>query len=175
MNNYKRINRYVLINFSVNIYKVVVVVKDVIHVEDIKMERKEIKFEDIDKIFFGGTIHRIELYDNESTAKKCNKKMALLIRKRFPKDKRYNWYPNWSVEIEGETGEIITWSPTKKLILNFIDEFLIHEARVDMTRNRKSDTEVYKKHIQEIVLNVQNTLRKWDIPEVYKKQNEKRN
>lgn len=140
------------------------------------MIRKEINIEKIELIPMGGVIHRIELYDNESRAlKECNKKMNLIIRKGRSKDPRYLWYPNWSVEIQSETGETITWTPTKKLILNFVDEFLIHEARVDMTRNRKSDTDVYKKHIQEIVLKIQDTLRKWEIPEVYKKQNEKEN
>jgi len=135
------------------------------------MKRKEIKIDDIEKLPLGSVVHRIELYDNESKATKdCNKKLALIIRKGRSKDKRYGWYPNWSVEIESEKGELITWTPTKKLILNFIDEFLIHESRVDMTRNRKSDTDVYKKHIQEIILNVQESLRKWDIPEIYKKQ-----
>lgn len=143
---------------------------------NITMKRKEIKVDDIENLPLGSVIHKIELYDDKSNAlKECNKKMLLIIRKGKSKDKRYLWYPNWSVEIESETGEIITWTPTKQLILNFIDEFLIHESRVDMTRNRKSDTDVYKKHIQEIILNVQETLRKWDIPEVYKKQNEKTN
>lgn len=98
------------------------------------MLRKEIEVEDIDSCPMGSIIHKIKMYDDESLARKtCNKKLTLIIRKGRSKDKRYSWYPNWSVEIEGENGEIITWTPTKKLILNFIDEFLIHEARVDMT------------------------------------------
>lgn len=136
-----------------------------------KMKRKEINIENTEEIKMGDVIHRIEMYDDESKARKeCNKKLALIIRKGRSKDGRYSWYPNWSIEIESETGQVITWTPTKKLILSFIDEFLIHEARVDMTRNRNHDTDVYKKHIQEIVLNVQDSLRKYDIPEMYKQQ-----
>jgi hypothetical protein len=136
------------------------------------MERIEEPIKDIKNKKIGSTIHKIFLTDTSSSAKECNRKICLLIRKGRSKDKRYDWYPNWSVEIKGENGESITWTPTKKLILSFIDEFLIHEARVDMTRSRKSDTEVYKKHINKIILNIQSTLRTFEIPDIYKQQYE---
>lgn len=141
------------------------------------MIRKEIDLsKDIKNIKFGSIIHKIELYDDESKAlKECNKKINLIIIKGMSKDKRYAWYPYWSVEIQSEQGDIITWTPTKKLTLSFMNEFLIHESRVDMTRNRKSDTSIYKKHIQNIILNVQKTLNEFNIPAVYKTQNEKTN
>jgi len=131
---------------------------------------------DIKTLQFGSTIREISLLDDEALKnlkkprKLCNCSAKLIIRKGSSLDKRYSWYPNWSVEITGEDGHTITWTPTKKLFFNLIDEFFVHESLVDMTRNRNSDTEIYKNTLDEIVLRVQKQLKDFDIPEVYKKQ-----
>jgi two-component SAPR family response regulator len=132
--------------------------------------REEITYEDC-KI--GGVIHEVKLTDNKALGRnrlKCNSTASLLVLKGSSKDWRYKWYPFWALEIYDKDGNKVRTALTKELFFSLIDEFFIHEERVDQTRNRTSDVPKYEQALKEIVLRIQKKLERYDIPEIYKKQ-----
>lgn len=135
------------------------------------MKRKEIENKELDKTRIMDEIHRIELEDDVSGAKKeGNRKASIIIVKGRSKDPKYKWYPYWSVQLKGQEGSISTWTPTKDLMMNIVSEFFLHEERTDLTRDRRDELKVHEEKIKEILTSVQQKIKDFEIPEAYKRQ-----
>ncbi len=141
--------------------------------EKIKINRKEIITENTIEIPRSREIHRVTLIDEkglENDRKEDNCKVSIVIRKGNSSDKKYKWFPYWGIEFISQEGNKTTWIPTKDLIISIFDEFLLHETRIDNTRDRKEDLQKYQETMKNILLRVQQKLNDFEIPKCYKRQ-----
>ncbi len=129
-----------------------------------KIEKGTLSYEEIKNIRFGETVYSVKIIGNTPTAKKINDEVILLIRKGTSHDKRYEWYPNWSLSIRGENDQLITWTPTRNLFEKLIGQVFIHEEMVDRTRtNRERDVPIWKKKLEVSILSMPRFLLHWII------------
>ena len=137
------------------------------------IEREEITAENMGMLSLGSEVHRVKLIYKTALMKgrlKCNSEASLVIIKGNSKDIRYQWYPFWSLELYDRDGNTTITSLSKELFFSIIEEFFLHEWRVDNTRDRKSDIENYEKKLKEIVFTIQKKIHQYNIPEIYKTQ-----
>jgi len=99
-------------------------------------------------------------------------KIELKVRKGYSKDKRYNYYPEWFLEITDEDDENLTVniSPSWEALKNLIRDIKIHELRVDKTRERKNDADRWEWAMKEAIEEAQTTIKDFEIPEIYTEQ-----
>jgi len=111
-------------------------------------------------------LYEIELTDvaglnRKKLAKNCTLKFKVIRGKSD--DPRYSRYPYWGLELPDKD-----CAPTRNLIYALLKEILIHETRVDMTRNRKSDSIIWKKRLIEIGNSIQRSLEEYTFPDIYR-------
>ncbi len=138
-----------------------------------KIEKGTLSYEEIKNIKFGEPVYSVKIIGDSINVKENNNKVTLLIRKgeNRPPNNKYNWYPYWALSIEGEDGQVVTWTPTRNLFERIIEQVFIHEERVDRTRtNRERDVPIWKKKLEVIVNSIQKKLFDLDIPPIYFKQ-----
>jgi hypothetical protein len=82
-------------------------------------------------------------------------KIKVKVRLGKSKNSRYSYYPEWYLEVEGEDGIKTTLSPTFEEMIMAIRDILIHERKVDMTRERKPDFERWKQKLLQTIKEVE--------------------
>lgn len=130
------------------------------------IERKEKKIKDMKDAKLGDVVYEIYLTDVAGLNRKCKARNCILkfqVIKGKSNDPRYSWYPFWGLELPDKE-----CAPTRNLIYALLKEILIHETRVDMTRNRKSDSIIWKKRLIEIGNSIQRSLEECTFPDIYR-------
>lgn len=100
-------------------------------------------------------------------------KIELKIRKGKSLDNRYEYYPEWYLEITDEqTNKKVVLSPSWKDLEKFMEDILIHELRVDRIRDRNPDSKKWINFVKKMVKLIdddgQVSLRAFvNIPEIY--------
>lgn len=101
-------------------------------------------------------------------------KMELKVRAGKSRDPRYDRYPEWYLEIEGEDGVKTKLSPSFPVMRKILKDILVHEYRNDATRFRRPD---FMKKLKMLMMSdqlfaeAQIDFECLDIPEIYLKTN----
>lgn len=101
--------------------------------------------------------------------------IKLKVRKGKSKDKRYDYYPEWYIEVtdEDDNNKKVILSPSWKQIKNLIKDVKIHEIRIDKYRDRKDDADNWMREITNASKELQTEIQHFEeenIPDIYKKQ-----
>lgn len=80
-------------------------------------------------------------------------KIVFKVRKGVSKDQKYQYYPEWYLEVydERDPQKVIRLSPTIERICELIMEILLHEKAVNTFRERNPQALKIKKQFQRIL------------------------
>jgi len=96
-------------------------------------------------------------------------KIEVKVRQGVSKDKRYNYYPEWYLEVTDENGiDKVKLSPTFEELCEVLKKIIQHERKVNHTRDRKKEA---LKRAEELIISVLRGLENNNsIEEIYLKQ-----
>jgi len=96
-------------------------------------------------------------------------KIELKVRLGKSLDKKYDWYPEWFIEVtdEADSNKKVTLSPSWIDLQKLIRDIKIHELRVDKTRDRKNDADKWQEIMKKATKEVETILDDFDIPKIY--------
>ena len=95
------------------------------------------------------------------------------IRKGKSLDPRYEYYPEWYLEIKDEDGRMLSnVSPSYRDVEKVLIDILVHELRVDRTRDRRPDFVKWRRWLKslstdKLIEKAQTEINAYDIPEIY--------
>jgi hypothetical protein len=78
-------------------------------------------------------------------------KISVKVRIGTSHNGSYNCYPEWYLEVEGEDGVKTRLSPKFEDLKNVIRDILLHEKKVDMTRDRVPNFPKWKEFLKKVI------------------------
>jgi ABC-type transport system substrate-binding protein len=99
--------------------------------------------------------------------------ITLKVRKGRSLDPRYKYYPEWYLEVKDEgSKKTCIVSPSYTKVETILIDILVHELRVDKTRNRRPDFVKWRKWLKDLstdklIEKAQTEVDMYNIPEIY--------
>lgn len=95
-------------------------------------------------------------------------KIELIVKIGYSKKPSYDSYPYWALRVTGESGKNhVILTPEKRQIECLLRDIIVHEMRVDLTRDRKPDAIKWKTRFQNVLEESQRKVKDYDIPQIY--------